>query len=203
MNWQKCWHCTSNILNLGQYLWRSCDAVGREVIPTQRAQAWIQASVICCKDHLFTVDWVEKTKINKKRSGLAHYSKNIPKLFDCWSNPIVHINLRAKSLLRVVVVVAFWTSQRPGLWWCHLCRHSSFQNLHSSKCFDWGRSRRGSRPSSGWGRASKAPRRSGPHQIHLRFKWFSISILLLNIKLNAATGRSFCEDQGSIVTPQN
>ena len=44
-------------------------------LPIQRSAVWIQSSAKIYIGHLFTVNSIEKTKINKKRPGMAHFFK--------------------------------------------------------------------------------------------------------------------------------
>ena len=63
----------SQTLIAGQWLWLSGRAVAFDIRDPQFESRHRQTFI----EHLFTVNFVEKTKMKKKRPGMAHFKKNI------------------------------------------------------------------------------------------------------------------------------
>ena len=66
---------------------KGCGSVGRAVAFDTRGPRFESSHFI---EHLFTVNCIEKTKIKKKRQGMAHFKKQY---FDCIRRKPVAISL--------------------------------------------------------------------------------------------------------------
>ena len=79
-------HKRFNLTKVGQWLWLSGRAVASDTRDPRFKSSHRQTFI----EHLFTVNCVEKTKIKKKRPGMAH----LKKLNQSYSNLFAHHPLK-------------------------------------------------------------------------------------------------------------